>query len=255
MLTLILKNIPQKIYRLLCVSGIFFFSLAFAQEQIRNSPNRGSEFNLTPLQVQARAYRNYGYNQQNIGNLGEAMAFYQKATELDPTYGVAFNDLGVIYEAKGMEAEAEKCYLKAIKIEPNFLSAYSNLALLYENQRRLDKAVAYWEKRVSMGSPEDPWTNKAKARLRDIMLISGGRDMSDEEEIFDLMQQINAKKAVLRESNKELAKEYLRKARISYNREDYATALKLGASAQQLSPDDSEITEFVEKAQVRALSR
>lgn len=253
MLTLNSKNIPVKIILSLIV-GVCFLSSAFAQEQGKAFGKAGV-VELKATQRQARMYRDQGYKLQSAGNMEEAMGYYQKATELDPFYAVSFNDLGVAYEAKGMIPQAENCYLTAIKRDPYFLSSYSNLALLYEGKRDFRKAVAYWQKRVNLGSPNDPWTQKAKLRLKDITLVLEGQGLAQEDEVIDLMRQISEKKALLRESNKELAQDYLKRARVSYNKDDLATALKLGASAQQMDPSDSDITEFVEKVQLRALSR
>jgi len=208
-------------------------------------------------QNQARIYREEGLEQQNLGNLDAAMSLYQKAIELDPTFAVAYNDLGIVYEAKGSVRQAEESYLKAIKIDSNYLSAYSNLALLYENQRNLEKASFYWAKRAELGSPDDPWTLKAKQRLEDISLITGGRaiESSREQEVIGLIKDVTEEKSILRQDNKALAKKYLEEAKQSYDKEDYATAIKKAASAQQLDPTNREIEEFIEKVQIRALSR
>ena len=53
----------------------------------------------TTLQREARDYRQEGVEYQRIDDLDTAMAYYQKAIELDPSYTVAYNDLGIIYEA------------------------------------------------------------------------------------------------------------------------------------------------------------
>ena len=69
------------------------------------------EKNLSELQKQARSYRAQGLELQCIGNMDAAMSLYQKAIELDPAYPVAYNDLGIIYEAKGLIDRAEESYL------------------------------------------------------------------------------------------------------------------------------------------------
>ena len=64
-----------------------------------------------------------------------------------------------------------------------------------------------------------------------------------------------ARKSLLKENNKELAKEYFRKAKLSYNKQNYAAAFKQALDARQLDPANSEVEEFIEKIQIRALSR
>ena len=136
--------------------------------------SKAQEIPLTGLQKQARAYRDEGLRAQEIGNLEQAVIWYQKAIELDPAYAVAYNDLGILYEAGGAMDRAEGSYLKAIKVDPTYMSPYTNLAIFYENKRDLDKAAFYWKKRADLGSPFDPWTQKARQRLNDINVVLKG---------------------------------------------------------------------------------
>jgi len=220
------------------------------------------EDNLSSLQKQARSYRTHGLEFQRIGNIDAAMSLYQKAIQLDPAYAVVYNDLGIIYEIKGFLDRAQECYLKSIKIDPQYPSVYSNLALLYENKRDLDKAAFYWNKRAELGSPDDPWAEKAKQRLDDIRLVlQGGFSESNEQEIIRLMREVANQKTILnqkitqKQDNQILADKYFEKAKQSYHKLNYAAAIKEALDAQQLDPANKEIEEFIEKAQLRALSK
>ena len=229
----------------------------------KKSSMRGSSLswqkkkNLSELQKQARVYRAQGLESQHIGNIDDAMSLYQKAIELDPSYAVAYNDLGIISEAKGFIDRAEECYLKSIEIDPNYLSAYTNLALLYENKRDLNKAAVYWKKRVESGLPNDPWTQKAKKRLEDISLVLSNRPAEDirEQEIVRFMKDVAMQKVILTKDDKELSKNHFKKAKQSYDKEDYATSIKEALDAQQLNPANKEIEKFIEEVQTRALSQ
>lgn len=253
----------KKIITILFIVGVTSF--LFAQEPNLDSARDSAtakkessweERNLSELQRQARQYRRQGVELQRIGNLDTALSLYQKAIELDPVYAIAYNDLGIMYEAKGLLEQAEENYLKSIKIDPRYLSAYSNLALLYENKRNLDKATLYWEKRAELGSPDDPWTERAKQRLEDIGLVREGRTSGlKEREVIGLMKEIVNQKDILKQDNKALGNKYFQKAKQSYEKEDYATAIKEALDAQQLEPANKEIEKFIEKVQIRALSR
>lgn len=211
--------------------------------------------NLSELQKIARQYRQKGLEFQNVGNSDEATTFYQKAIELDPSYAIAYNDLGIIYEVRGFIDQAEASYLQAIKVNPRYLSPYSNLALLYENKRDLSKAIFYWEKRVELGSPDDPWTQKAKGRLGDIQLVLEKKPLqsSREQEIVNLIKDVSAQKAILRQDDKALAKAHFEKARRSFAREDYTVALKEAMEVMQLDPANTEIEDFIRKVHARML--
>ncbi len=227
------------------------------KEPSRNLP-RQKEKALTELQKEARLYRAQGLEYQRIGNIDDAMTLYQKAIELDPSYAVAYNDVGIIYEARGFIDVAEECYLKSIEIDPDYLSAYTNLALLYENKRDLNKAAVYWKKRAKSGLPDDPWTQKARKRLEDISLVLSNRPVKEvirEQEVVELLKDVTVKKTILKKDDKELSKSHFEKATQSYDKQDYATAIKEALDAQHLNPANEEIEKFIEKVQTRALSR
>ncbi len=215
------------------------------------------EDNLNELQKQARIYRSQGMQLQQHGDLDAAMNLYQKAIELDPAYAVAYNDLGVIYEAKGFIDRAEESYLKAAKIDPAYLSAYTNLALLYQNKRELERAAFYWKKRAELGSPDDPWTEKARQRLEDIRFALSDNPMEDfkEQEAIGLLKDVANQKSLLKKDNRELAKFYFEKAKRSYRKGDEVAAFKQAVDANQLDPSNAEIEEFIEKLQRRLLSK
>jgi len=215
------------------------------------------ERDLTALQKQARKYRRQGLEYQRIGNIDEAMSFYQKAIELDPAYAVTYNDLGITYESKGMIERAIGAYLMAIKIDPSYLSAYTNLALIYENKRDLKQAAFYWEKRAQLGSYDDPWTEKARQRLKDIGLVLSNNPLEDarEEEVYSFLKDVENQKSILRKDDSALSNKHFDKAKQSYDRGDFATAIKEAVDAQQLNPANREIEKFIEKVQLRALSK
>lgn len=227
----------------------------------RRSLSWQEEKNLSALQQQARMYRAQGLESQRLGNVDGAMGLYQKAIELDPSYAVVYNDLGIICEAKGFIDRAEECYLKSIEIAPNYLSAYTNLALLYENKRELEKAAFYWKKRAESGLPDDPWTQKAKKRLEDINLVLSNRSIEEdareqkEQEVIEFLREVATQKTILKKDDKELSKSHFEKAKRSYEKQDYATAIKEASDAQQLNPSNEEIEKFIEKVQTRALSK
>jgi len=145
-----------------CSGQTFFTQKAMASSAAQEDSDQ--------LHLQAVQYRQAGLEKQRVGNFAEAMSLYQKAIIVDPGYAVAYNDLGVIYEAMGFPERAEESYLKSLKIDPAYLSVYTNLALFYEKQHDLEKAVFYWGKRAQIGSPDDPWTQKAASRFQDIRM-------------------------------------------------------------------------------------
>lgn len=216
-----------------------------------------SKDNTDAFQMQAKQYRKLGLEKQRFGNLSEAMSLYQKAVAINPGYADAYNDLGVVYEAIGDLDRAEESYLKALKIDPGYASVYTNLALLYENQRNLEKAAIYWDKRVKIGSADDPWTQKAASRLKDIRTVLSKQPIYDlrEREVLSLTKDVAVSKAALNKDDKALAQKHFQKAKESFKKGDLATAIKEALDAQNLDENNSEIEAFIEKTELRALSR
>jgi tetratricopeptide (TPR) repeat protein len=60
-------------------------------------------------------------------NLASAIFYFTKATDCDPGYYQAYNNLGLAYETKGDIENAKKYYGKAIDANPEFQLAKDNL--------------------------------------------------------------------------------------------------------------------------------
>jgi len=117
------------------------------------------------MEQTAENYRALGYEEQQKGNINEALAYYTKAATLGANNPVLFNDMGVLYEGIDLNTRAEQYYLKAIQSDAQYLPAYINLAYLYQRLGRREKAARYFKKRYELGDRTDPWAQKAKEEL------------------------------------------------------------------------------------------
>src|SRR4051812_40892746 len=80
----------------------------------------------------AKAQVEFGINVAQRGLWREAIYRWQKATELDPTYAAAYNDLAIAYEHEGQLDKARKAYEKAIELDPNNTQVRQNYELFKE---------------------------------------------------------------------------------------------------------------------------
>lgn len=238
---------PKLIITVIAILSAFCFAGSLLAEELKKSS--AAEENLNQQQEQARKYRQAGLECQQGGNLTEAMSYYQKAVVLDPSYAVAYNDLGVIYEALGFPERAKESYFKSIKINPEYLSAYTNVALFYEGQRDLERAVFYWGKRAELGSLDDPWTQKAASRFKDIRSVLSSRPLADarEEDVLGLIKDVSVYKSVFDKADRTQARNHLNKAKQYYNKKKLTGALKEAFQAQDLDQSNPEITGFIER--------
>ena len=92
-------------------------AVAHAQEQDRGKSREQIEFGIKVAQ---------------IGLWNEALFRWEKATQLDPTYAAAWNNLAIAYEHEGKFDDAKKAYEKALKIEPKNLMIRQNYDLFKE---------------------------------------------------------------------------------------------------------------------------
>jgi len=242
----------------------------------------GNQLQAT-LQDQARAYRVEGLRYQKEGNLEQASACYQKAISLNPNFVEAYNDLGILYEANGRLEKAKDMYLRAIEVAPNYPSSYANMALLYEGQGDYINAVLYWIKRATLGGPGDPWADKARKRLEGIASVypeaygkiesrykanlqkemiqaspaAAAAGYSDlDSDLYETGSQQEAPVTLFEDElsadqksldNRSRAITYLTRARESYNKGEYVTALKEATVAEYLDSSNKEISSFIEQ--------
>jgi Flp pilus assembly protein TadD len=80
----------------------------------------------------AKSQVEFGINVAQRGLWREAIYRWQKATEIDPTYAAAYNDLAIAYEHEGQLDKARKAYEKAIELEPNNTQVRQNYELFKE---------------------------------------------------------------------------------------------------------------------------
>jgi death-on-curing family protein len=68
---------------------------------------------------QAKEQVEFGVQVAQRGLWREAIYRWERATQLDPTYAAAFNNLAVAYEQEGQLDKARAAYEKAFALEPN----------------------------------------------------------------------------------------------------------------------------------------
>jgi tetratricopeptide (TPR) repeat protein len=111
---------PHPMRRLILSSVVVLLlapALASAQDKDRGKSKEQVEFGIKVAQ-------------NNLWN--EALYRWQKATELDPNYAAAWNNLAIAYEHEGKFDDAKKAYEKALQLEPKNLMIRQNYDLFKE---------------------------------------------------------------------------------------------------------------------------
>ncbi len=113
-----------------------------------------------------RAFLFLGAKYRFDSRIYDAIAAYQRATELDPTWGPGFNALGYCYAAIGEFEKAERTLRKYVELAPNEANPYDSLGEIYLMMGRLDDAILNF-KRVREIIPD--WLNTIQlARIYEI---------------------------------------------------------------------------------------
>ena len=93
---------------------------------------------LTPCAVwadarsDARAQVEFGISVAQKGLWKEAAYRWERATQIDPTYAAAFNNLAIAYEHQGDFEKARQAYEKATTLEPSNAMIRQNYDLFKE---------------------------------------------------------------------------------------------------------------------------
>ena len=88
----------------------------------------------------AKAQVEFGIKVAQSGLWQEATYRWERATELDPDYAAAWNNLGIAYEHEGRFDEARDAYEKALDLEPDNLMIQQNYDLFREINDRIQSA-------------------------------------------------------------------------------------------------------------------
>ncbi len=77
----------------------------------------------------------------NVGDITQALAFYEKVLVLDPQHILAQMNIGNIYRELKLTEKAEKAYLKTLNSNPFYVFGSLSLARLYIFSGQPDKAI------------------------------------------------------------------------------------------------------------------
>jgi tetratricopeptide (TPR) repeat protein len=97
------------------------------------------------------------FNEANMkyqhGDINGAMALYQKAIELNPSYFKAYNNLGIL-KATALRnyRDAMEDFNKAISIKPDYADAYLGRGTCRFNLNETAEACRDWQKARSLGN-------------------------------------------------------------------------------------------------------
>ncbi len=199
----------------------------------------------------AEEYRALGYEEQQKGNLNEALSYYTKATSLGMQNAVLLNDMGVLYEEIDRYGRAEQFYLRAIETDRNYLPPYNNLAYFYQRFGKKKKAAKYFKLRYELGNSMDPWARKAKDEL--VKIDPQYRQWAMAIEANLLNKELEAKALAEFHQRVNRGQEHYRRGNDLFEEKKYKEALSEYDQVLHLSPKNSKAIEARKKTLLEIL--
>jgi tetratricopeptide (TPR) repeat protein len=121
---------------------------------------------------------NQGIALFNESQYDRAIAYFNKAIEINPKLARAYYNRGLAYDDKGQHDKAISDYTKAIEIAPKLEVAYHYRGDAYENKGQYDRAISDYTKAIEINSRyADAYNNKAwlLATCRDTIYRDGAQ--------------------------------------------------------------------------------
>jgi type IV pilus assembly protein PilF len=92
--------------------------------------------------ARARAHTDLGAAYYQQSKLGIALDEFNRAVEVDPSYGQAYNGLGLVYAALGEVAKADASFKQAIQVDPKSSESHNNYGSYLCTNKRYDESIA-----------------------------------------------------------------------------------------------------------------
>jgi formylglycine-generating enzyme required for sulfatase activity/lipoprotein NlpI len=121
--------------------------------------------NTKNSQILAIAYNNRGNAYTSERQYDLAIADYDEAIKINPTYAKPFNNRGVAYQKQGNYDLALKDFAAAITIDPNYADAFANRAEIYQKQADYPTALKDFDQAIKLQpSMAAVWNERCWAR-------------------------------------------------------------------------------------------
>ncbi|MBD2041088.1 CHAT domain-containing protein [Microcoleus sp. FACHB-672] len=115
----------------------------------------------TNVSEEAEALFNRAFEQYQAGNLDAALASYNRALEIEPTYHDAWSNRGSVLGELGRFEEALLCYNRAIEIEPASHIVWINKGTVLRELGRPEEALPCYNRAIEIEpAHHDAWNGK-----------------------------------------------------------------------------------------------
>lgn len=128
---------------------------AATQNHRKNNLKEAEKYYEKILKIKSNHFKSIfllGSLSLQIKNFDKARQLLLKATQINPLYVDAHNNLGVTYNEMREFQKAKGCYEKAIQIRPDFADAHNNLGIIFKELGEFQKAKNSHKKAIDLDS-------------------------------------------------------------------------------------------------------
>ena len=108
-----------------------------------------------------KQFLNAGNKSYKRGDLGKATSYYEKALEFDPSFFLAYFQLGILQKKQGQSKKALASLNKVLEINSTHDKTWFTLGTIYESDANREKAIEHYNKAIEI----NPGYTKAYGNL------------------------------------------------------------------------------------------
>ena len=123
--------------KFLCVIFILGLFTACATEAPVGTGSNAND----PVTSRAQAHTELGAAYLQQGKYEIALDEFTQATKIAPNYALAYNGLGLVQSALGLDTEAEANFKKSIELQPNSSESHNNYGSFLCARNRYDESI------------------------------------------------------------------------------------------------------------------
>lgn len=123
----------------------------------------------TRARESARIHTELGAGYFSQRNIPVALEEFTQATQIDPTYPMAYTGLGLVYASLNEDAKAEANFKKALQLDPNSSESHNNYGTFLCSRNRVDESISQFLAAVKnplYSTPEVAYLNAGVCALK-----------------------------------------------------------------------------------------
>ncbi len=130
----------------------------FASESIPVAIKQSSQLEAKKIQA-AQVYNDRGVTLAEQGKFNSAIAAFNQAIKIYPTFENAHNNLGLALSSQNQFAQAVTAFKQALAINPQNLETYNNLGIALGSQGNFTEAISVFNLAVQI-NPSEPTSHQ-----------------------------------------------------------------------------------------------